>query len=195
MTNSIKTTLAVAVLLLGAGVFAAVYWHATVSSGDDTDMSEAPIAALPGDIPARLQIPSLNIDANVQRVGIAKSGSMAVPSNFTDVAWYRLGTVPGFVGSAVIDGHVDNGLSLAGVFKHLSDIQVGDEIDVITASSSIKKFVVSEVAVYPYKEVPLERLFNASDQARLNLITCEGAWIKGEKTYDQRLVVYATLNR
>src|SRR3989338_4745845 len=52
--------------------------------------------------PLRIQIPSLGIDAKVQEVGITKTYSMGVPSNFQDVGWYKYGPVPGHVGSAVI---------------------------------------------------------------------------------------------
>jgi len=41
--------------------------------------------------------------------------------------------------------------------------------------------------------VPLQKLFLQNDKARLNLVTCDGAWIAGEKTYNRRLVVYAEL--
>jgi sortase (surface protein transpeptidase) len=145
------------------------------------------------ELPEQLRIPILGIDALVQHVGLTKSGKMAVPTNFTDVGWYRYGTAPGFVGSAVIDGHVDNGLRLPGVFKKLNGLAVGDEIFVRTAAGAELRFVVQEVAVYGYKEVPTEVLFNRADTARLNLVTCDGAWVAGEKTYDKRLVVYAVL--
>ncbi len=145
------------------------------------------------DLPLRLDIPSLHIDAAVQDVGVKPDGSMGTPNNFTDVAWYKYGTVPGEIGSAVIDGHVDNGLSLAGVFKHLNNIEVGDEVDVQTESGKTLRFTVAAIADYDYKSVPTNQLFNASDVPRLNLITCDGAWVKGEKTYDHRLVVYTTL--
>lgn len=143
-------------------------------------------------LPARLRIPRLSIDAAVQRVGLAKSGNMAVPTNYSDVGWYRLGTVPGAQGSAVMDGHVDNGLSLPGVFKHLGDIKTGDDVYVDMGSGTLH-FVVTGVEIYPYKEVPVETVFKQNDAARLNLITCEGTWVSGDKTYDHRLVIYTTL--
>lgn len=144
-------------------------------------------------VPLRLIIPKLSINAQVQKTGINATGAMGVPTNFTDVAWYQYGTVPGEKGSAVLDGHVDNGLGLDGVFKHLGDITVGDEIDIETNNGNILRFIVSNVELYPYTEVPNDLIFNRNDRARLNLITCEGAWVKGERTYDHRLVVFATL--
>jgi LPXTG-site transpeptidase (sortase) family protein len=149
--------------------------------------------ALPGELPARLRIPVLNLQAVVKHVGVDKNGLMATPGNFSDTGWYKYGTVPGFMGSAVIDGHVDNALALDGVFKRLGELTVGDEVFVDTASSTPLRFVVVEVASYPKDEVPRERLFGAEDRAYLNLITCDGAWIQGQKTYDRRLVVWAEL--
>ena len=54
-------------------------------------------------------------------------------------------------------------------------------------------FVVTEIGVYPYTDTPTPRIFNEDDAAHLNLITCEGKWVKADKTYDERLVVYTTL--
>src|ERR1039457_7041885 len=80
-------------------------------------------ADIPLSTPVRLVISALHIDAKVQDVGITKNGNMATPNNFTDVGWYKYGALPGEMGSAVIAGHVDDGLALPGVFKHLGDLQ------------------------------------------------------------------------
>ncbi len=143
--------------------------------------------------PERLVIPSLNIDAAVQHVGVGKSGNMAVPNNYSDVGWYRLGAPPGQIGSAVMDGHVDNGFALPAVFKHLGDIKKGDDIYVVQGDGSKIAFVVTDIQLYPYKSAPTDFIFNRRDKARLNLITCEGVWDAVERTYDRRLVVFAEL--
>lgn len=147
----------------------------------------------PAEQPDRLVIPKIGVDAHIQHVGIAKSGNMAVPTNYTDVGWFREGTVPGQIGSAVIDGHVDNGFGLAAVFKRLSDLKVGDDIYIVTKTGSRLHFKVQELGNYAYSNVPSQKLLAASDAPRLNLITCEGAWISSKKMYDGRLVVYAVL--
>lgn len=129
----------------------------------------------------------------VQHVGRAKSGNMAVPTNFTDAGWYREGTVPGNVGSAVIDGHVDNALGLPGVFVRLGELAAGDDIYIETEEGNTLHFVVEEATSYAVEDVPREVLFNRSDASRLNLITCQGNWVSDKKMYDRRLVVYARL--
>ena len=150
---------------------------------------------LPGDHPAGLRIPALGIDAHVQEVGVNTLGNMAAPNNFTDVGWYKYGTPPGFVGSAVITGHVDNALALPGVFKHLDELKIGDDIYVEKKDGTELHFKVTEIQEYPYKNVPLKTLFSRSDLPRLNLITCGGTWVPGERSYDERLVVYSELVR
>ena len=141
----------------------------------------------------RIQPIKLAGNAHVQYVGVNVHGNMKAPSNFTDVAWYQPGTVPGLEGSAVMAGHVDNGLALDGVFKHLSDLRIGNDIYVATADGTQLHFVVSDIQTYPYQRVPLEKLFGQNDGAYLNLITCVGGWVTGRHTYDHRLVIYTRL--
>jgi sortase A len=197
MIRNLKTIIAVLAIGIGLAVFSVTLVRATLYAPEKSDYSLTgkPHATIsvPKENPMRLRIPSLKIDAKVQYVGVNAKGNMGVPSNFTDVAWYQDGTVPGQVGSAVIDGHVDNGLGLDGVFKRLAEVRVGDDVYVETKEGKKLHFVVSDIQNYPFQSVPNDKVFAAKDAQRLNLITCEGAWIAGEKTYDHRLVVYTTL--
>lgn len=151
-------------------------------------------AKLTPDTPTRLLIPSLEIEASVQKVGVNKKGAMGVPSNYRDVAWYAKGTFPGDEGSAVIAGHFDNGLGLSGVFKPLWDIKAGDEIYVETLSGRRLKFVVTSTSVYDYEDPAASTIFGAQPgETLLRLITCGGKWVAKDRTYDKRLVVTAAL--
>ncbi len=186
-----------ALTALAVVVFVATLARATLLTPIEQAATSTPPAvsafAAPGDYPARLRVPALGINAHVQETGRTASGAMGTPTVFADVAWYKYGPVPGQLGSAVIDGHVDNGLALAGVFAHLPKTQVGDELFVDTKDGRALRFVVTAVVSYPYDAVPTELIFNRADKPRLNLITCEGAWIPNKKTYDGRLVVFAEL--
>lgn len=163
------------------------------SASDTLATSNMPLATTTDAVPTRLLIPSIGVDANVQMVGITATGNMATPKGFVDVGWYRYGVIPGNKGSAVIAGHVDNGLSLAGVFKHLVDVKVGDDVYVVNALGEKLHFKVDAINSYQYEDVPLDTLFGQNDRAHVNLITCDGAWIGEKKTYDRRLVVYTSL--
>ncbi len=202
MRKKANTILIILAILVGVVVFSTTLVRAIWYAPNESEFS-APVPAVtvratstpsPHQWPVVLRIPSLGINAPVQSVGMSKKGNMAVPTNFTDVAWYKGRAAPGQVGSAVFNGHVDNGLGMDGVFKHLNEVQVGDIILVDSKDGKTYTYVVEQIKNYPYKSVPNEMIFNATDSARLTIITCEGAWVAGEKTYDHRLVVFATLS-
>lgn len=174
------------------GVRALLYNPDTeVSAPPQAQIAEAQEVAIPISNPARLRIPAISVDAEVQHVGVNDQGNMANPSNFKDVGWYKYGPQPGASGSAVIAGHLDNGLGLAAVFKRLDELKAGDEITVEAEDGSMRRFKVTGSRTYSYTDVPVEVIFNPSGSTRLNLITCAGNWIAKEKTYDTRLVVFA----
>ncbi len=196
-----KTPIFLSAVVTAAAIFVFAYTliNATVFS-PDTEISAPALAAdaagatvSPDRYPSRFTIPALKINAAVQHVGVNAKGNMAAPSNFTDVAWYKYGFVPGQRGNAVLAGHVDNGLALSGVFKRLKELKLGDDVYIERKDGAKLHFVVVKIESYPYKEVPLELLFGNSNKAMLNLISCEGAWVKTEKTYDRRLVVFTEL--
>lgn len=143
--------------------------------------------------PQRFSIPKLSVDTEVQSVGIKDNGNMANPTNFTDVGWFKLGVAPGYIGSSVVAGHVDNGLGRPGVFYDLHKLKIGDSVYVEREDGVKLQFKVTNIASYPYDDAPLKDIFARSDKARLNLITCIGDWIKEEKNYTERLVVYTEL--
>ena len=165
-----------------------------ISSSSMPQASTMVLASKNDAYPDRLIIPSLNIDAHVQYVGVNSKGNIGTPSNFKDVAWYSVGVVPGETGSAIIDGHLDNGLGMAGVFIYLSDIKIGDTVTVVRKSGVHVNFVVVSMHVYDYLNVPQQALFGTDvAPSSLKLITCGGAWVSGSKMYDKRLIVTADL--
>lgn len=193
-TRTILVTAVIAIALVG-GTF--VYLHATTFDigSDTTSAAATPVLPPIGPVesPDRLIIPKIGVDAHVQHVGIAKDGAMAVPTNYTDVGWYKLGTAPGQIGSAVIDGHIDNGFGKDAVFKHLSELVSGDDLYIQTEAGTRLHFKVEDNETYPVADVPLQKIFNRKDTARLTLITCSGTFDTGTLRYDQRRVVYAVL--
>jgi len=143
--------------------------------------------------PARLIIPKLDIDAKVQHVGVTRTGNMAAPNNFTDVSWYKHGTVPGFTGSAVMAGHVDNALGTPAVFIDLPKLEVGDEVIVVDKNGKRLRFQVIDKELYRYDQAPVKKIFNDASGVYLNLITCQGAWVPEAKSAENRLVIYTKL--
>lgn len=142
--------------------------------------------------PYVLSIPEIGVKAKIVEVGITAKGNMASPRGFRDVGWYKYGTVPGEIGSAVIAGHVDNGLALPAVFSNLKDLKKGDDIYIKTGGDKNLHFIVTGSEVYDFNErVP--EIFKEDDEKILRLITCTGSWIKEYRTHDKRLVVSSIL--
>jgi LPXTG-site transpeptidase (sortase) family protein len=139
---------------------------------------------------SKLIIPSLRIDAKIQNVGITKKGNMSTPNNFFDVGLFKYGPNPGEKGSAIIDGHVNNGLGLKAVFGNLENIKIGDDIYVEMKEGYKIHFKVTGTSLYNYN-APADSVFNQKDNSYLKLITCSGTWIPEFRTHDKRLVVTA----
>lgn len=144
-------------------------------------------------VPARLKVPSLGIDAVVEEVGRKADGSMGTPADFMNAGWWSEGSRPGQPGNAVFDGHVNNALTKAGVFGHLSQVRKGDYVTVSDAGGHTLVYEVSEVSLYDTAQAPLERIFTKTGPSQLVLITCDGEWVQDEHEFDKRLVVVARL--
>jgi LPXTG-site transpeptidase (sortase) family protein len=147
------------------------------------------------ELPSRLRIPAIGVDAHIQSVGLAwqGTGDMGIPTNFTDVAWYKDGPRPGAPGRAVIDGHLDGKDVPRAVFYDLDKLKKGDLVEVEDKTGKVFQFRVVKVASYDY-DAPTEEVFSAeASSARLNLITCSGGWLKSEGVYEKRVVVFTEL--
>lgn len=142
-------------------------------------------------LPVRLKIPSINVDANIQHIGVSTNGEMEVPSNTSDVGWFAIGPSPGDKGSAVIAGHFNGENGIAGVFADLHKLKKDDMLYVEDDKGTSTAFVVRENRTY----VPgyAEEVFSRNDGAHLSLITCEGTWDEMKKSYSERLVVFADI--
>ncbi len=143
--------------------------------------------------PVWLNIPVSNVNAKIVPVGVTETNNLDVPPNYVEVGWYKHGPKPGDFGSAVLDGHVDNGASIDGVFKHLKNLKNGDEVYVTAKDGSKKRFIVTKINVYQTNQFPSNEIFYDQSGSLIKIITCHGTFIPSEKTYDQRLVVTAEL--
>lgn len=142
-------------------------------------------------LPVRLVIPTINVNAGVQYLGITPQGEMEVPSNAVDVGWFKLGSRPGEKGSAVIAGHIDGESGEAGVFIDLYTLKQGDELYIEDDQGIMTRFIVRESRTYDPGYA--EEIFSVNDSAHLNLVTCDGIWDGTKKSYAKRLVVFADI--
>ncbi len=142
-------------------------------------------------VPSRLTIPSIGVNARVEQVGVTSSGEMGLPSSAWTVAWYNLGTAPGEYGNSVIAGHLDSRSGPA-VFWSLRRLQYGDQVNVYSGDNQMT-FEVQAVESYNYYNAPLQEIFGWVPDRNLNLITCNGTFDRSSANYNQRLVVYTRL--
>lgn len=141
--------------------------------------------------PVRLRIPSIGVDAAVEHVGVTEEGDMAPPEAWENVGWYRDGPRPGERGNAVIDGHLDSYTGTA-VFWDVRELLPGDEVEVEDASGTTRVFRVAASRRFSNDDPSASaEIFGATDERRLNLITCGGSW-NGQQ-YAERLVVFTEL--
>jgi LPXTG-site transpeptidase (sortase) family protein len=143
--------------------------------------------------PVRLRIPSINVDAVIEYVGVAPSGVMGVPVNTSDVAWFDLGPKPGEMGSAVIAGHFDGIYGENAVFGDLDKLKEGDILYIEDSNGVSTTFVVQGSRAY--NPGYADDVFSRNDGTYLNLITCDGVWDGSKKSFSKRLVVFTTIMR
>jgi sortase (surface protein transpeptidase) len=144
-------------------------------------------------MPMVLTIPALGVRANVEYVGVDKDNNMDIPKDPANVAWFRPGTVPGAVGNAAIDGHLDwYGIKEA-VFYYIGTLKPGERVYVRDDKGRDRAFVVTKQAVCDWQNCPLQEIFGPTTGTHLNLITCHGTYSRTAGQYDKRLVVFTEL--
>jgi len=142
-------------------------------------------------LPARIRIPTINVNAPVQRLGLTPQGAMEAPKGPTDVAWFNLGPRPGEQGSAVIAGHYGPWKNGQGsVFDNLNTLAKGDRVYIEDGNGTTTAFVVVNIRTYDKSQDPSDVFGSSDGRAHLNLVTCEGIWNAAQKTYSNRLVIF-----
>ena len=139
-------------------------------------------------LPVRLKIPSINVDAAIEYVGVTPKGVMVAPSNITNVGWFDLGPRPGEKGNAVIAGHFDGQNGEAGVFTNLDKLKTGDKLYVEDSKGTSTTFIVR--GSHAYDPGYAANVFSGTSSAHLNLITCSGIWDETKQSFSKRLVVF-----
>ena len=140
-------------------------------------------------VPARVIVPSIEVDARIVGVGLQDDGEMETP-DFGLAGWYRLGPRPGDPGPAVVVAHVDS-VQGPDVFNRLDELTAGDEIVVEDAIGGRARFVVRDSETIPKSELPVERIWSDGDDPVLRLITCGGEFDRAIRSYESNVIVYA----
>ncbi len=143
-------------------------------------------------LPAKINIPDIGVDAQVEHLGLTAENAVDVPKSLWTTAWFNQSSRPGDKGPAMIVGHY----SAYGraVFANLNKLNAGQKIIITDDKGQQFTFVVTKKGDYPQAEVPMaELLGNKNSKPRLEIITCGGGYIKASRDFTNRTVITAEI--
>lgn len=164
------------------------------SSAETTSAAPAEVAALGRSTPTKVRVPKIGAESSLVPLGLNKDQTIQVPpvNQPMQAGWYDGAPTPGEKGPAIVLGHVD-GAGKPGIFYKLREVAVGDEIQVDRADGKTVRFVVHETEQVAKKDFPTERVYGDTERPELRLITCGGIFDKGARSYQDNIIVYATM--
>ncbi len=149
--------------------------------------------------PIRVSVSRIGIGAPVVVMGLDSRNYPQVPNSGSEVAWYTFSPPPGSGSNAVFSGHVDWyywGLPGAGVFYHLRELQIGDEISLKLDDGSQLRYMVTGNVAVAYDDPNVVKVMDPTSRDVITLITCGGTWLRDYSTpsggnYRHRVIVRA----
>jgi sortase (surface protein transpeptidase) len=145
-------------------------------------------------LPARISIQRLGVNATVIPVGLDEKQGVAVPEDIGLVGWYQPGVSPHMsLGSAALVGHRDGVGGGEGVFLRIGELQTSDRITVVNRDGREIIYEVADVELIGIDRFPLEapRLFAEDGPHRLTLISCGGIYDRARGGYQSNIIVTA----
>ena len=209
-----RITSIAAILLLAGGGYLTYKWFSSggtmslpvvgssVSSQPDVD--ETPVSpkqvdehSVPPTHPRYITISKIGITkTRIFPVGLAKDGTVDVPKNIYDTAWYTGSSTPGSGNGAVlIDAH-NGGYSKDGIFANLSKLVIGDIVTIERGDGKLITYKVVSSVVMSLDEANSHGVKDMMASAEagkegLSLITCAGNYQAQTKQFDKRVMVRA----
>ena len=149
--------------------------------------------------PTRIGIPRIGVDASIVVMGLDAENYPEVPNSGDEVAWYTFSTPPGRGSNAVFSGHVDWyywGQPGEGVFYHLRELEIGDEITLALEDGSKLRYAVTGNVATSYDDPNVVDVMDPTSKDVITLITCGGTWQRDYSdpnggNYSHRVIVRA----
>lgn len=148
---------------------------------------------LPFSFAERVRIPSIQVDAPIQPVGLDAEGWVdAPPPQDPNLAgWFNGAVSPGEKGTAVVVGHVDNNSGPA-VFYGLGSLSKGNRVEIQRQDGRTAVFEVYGIEVFEKENFPGTKVYGSTGTPELRVITCGGGFTKANG-YDGNVVVFARM--
>lgn len=151
-------------------------------------VTQAPVTPAAGEVgPTSVRIPAIDVDEpELLRLGMTGDSAAEVPQDYDRVGWFDHDGP----GPTVLLGHVDSRSGPA-VFYRLRDLAPGDVIEVGRADGTVGRYTVERTQQVAKDEFPTFEVFGATSDDVLRLVTCAGEFDRGERSYQDNLVVHA----
>ena len=168
---------------------------ASVADAPATTSAPGPALSVPVAEPVSVSIPAIDVRSDLLRLGLNDDHTLEVPPLAADskAGWYTGSPRPGQAGPAVILGHVDSAEYGPGVFFDLGALHPGDRVDVARADGTVAAFAVDRVVSYPKSDFATLDVYGNTPGPELRLITCGGEFDASQRSYEDNIVVFASL--
>lgn len=170
----------------------AVEYDRSAVAGQAALTSEPVVLADEEPTPVGIRIPAIGVDASMIPLGLRADRSIEVPEDFAQTGWWADGPEPGEPGPAVVLGHVDSRSGPA-VFFDLRNLQPGDEVVIDRADGTSVVYQVDRLEQHPKDDFPTDAVYGPTSDVQLRLVTCGGEFDRSVRSYDDNIVVFASL--
>ena len=158
----------------------------TMAASPDIDHEKAPEYIITS-VPVRMRIPALSLDYEVQGTGADERGTMQIVPSLEVISWFRLSSIPGNRGNAILGGHNTWSGVRSRIFS-LDELEIGDEMIIDYADGTSVTFRLESVFVYLLRTAPADLIMDVRGDARVTLITCKWPFNTVTGTSDNRIV-------
>ena len=149
--------------------------------------TEEPPARVITSAAARMRIPALNLDYEVQSMGADDTGTMLIAPALEVVSWFDRSAIPGNEGNAIFGAHNLWRGERSKIYR-LDELEIGDELEIEYDDGTILRFFLESVFVYELKTAPAYLIMDTKGEPRLTLITCKPPFNPSTGTSDNRIV-------
>ncbi|MFC2055341.1 sortase [Chloroflexota bacterium] len=135
----------------------------------------------------RIVIPALALDTIVKYVPFSEF-TWLIAGLRHEIAWMGDTSWPGLGGNTGLAGHITLSDGSDGPFRHLEELEAGDEVKLYTENNEYT-YRVSEKTVVKDTDFSV---VEQTEKSQITLITCTG-WNQAARLYLERLIIYADL--
>ena len=184
--------LAACVLLGGCSATPGIPQDLTPSTPSST-ATAAPVRVA---APVTVAIPSIGVNAKVEKIGLDSQDALDVTpldAHVEDVGYYMNGPPPGAPGVSLLAAHI-NFNRKPGAFVHLAKVAVGDKIMVGRVDGTTATFTVTRTGVYPKTQFDSLGVYSPTPDPQLRLVSCGGILDVAHHNYLSNVIVWASLD-